>query len=91
MVIIYTAYEAKAKLSELLRHVQAGRSVRVTLRGETVAEVRPIPSEDVSFAEHLRHLEREGVLIAAKKPVPLAFPALQHVPGAVQRFLDERE
>jgi len=89
MTITYTAYEAKAKFSELLRHVKTGQKVRVTLRGETVAEVRPVGREEVSLTEHLSRLTKEGVLLAAKQPEK--FRALKHVPGAVAQFLDERE
>ena len=38
------SYEAKTKLSELLRGIQAGKRYTITLRGEPVAELVPAES-----------------------------------------------
>lgn len=38
----YSLYEAKAKLSAIIRQVREGRPVVVTLHGEPVAEIRSI-------------------------------------------------
>ena len=35
------SYEAKTKLPELLRGVQAGKRYTITLRGEPIADLRP--------------------------------------------------
>ncbi|MEE2963762.1 MAG: type II toxin-antitoxin system prevent-host-death family antitoxin [Acidobacteriota bacterium] len=37
------AFEAKTRLSELLRQVSQGRSFLITRRGRPVAELRPVP------------------------------------------------
>ena len=42
MGINYSTYEAKARFSEVLRHVREGRTVTVSYRGEPVAEIRSI-------------------------------------------------
>ncbi|HJU23942.1 MAG TPA: type II toxin-antitoxin system prevent-host-death family antitoxin [Casimicrobiaceae bacterium] len=39
------AYEAKTKLPELLRRVEAGEQFIITNRGEPVAELRPVTRE----------------------------------------------
>ena len=38
------AYEAKSKLPELLRRVEAGERFTITNRGHPVAELRPVSS-----------------------------------------------
>src|SRR4030065_741063 len=38
----YSLYEAKAKLSAIIRRVREGRHVLVTVHGEPVAEIRPV-------------------------------------------------
>ena len=45
MDIIYSTHQARARLSELLRHVRDGKTVTITYRGEPVAEVRPLETE----------------------------------------------
>lgn len=37
------AYEAKTKLPELLRRVQAGQEFEISVRGHVVAKLSPIP------------------------------------------------
>lgn len=43
------SYEAKTKLPELLRGVQAGKRYTITLRGEPIADL--IPAEDAKQAD----------------------------------------
>ena len=38
---LYSTYEAKAKLSEILRQVRSGRTIRISHRGEPIAEIAP--------------------------------------------------
>ena len=38
----YSIYDAKAKLSALVRQVREGRSFVITVHGQPVAELRPI-------------------------------------------------
>lgn len=44
------SYEAKTKLPELLRGIQAGNRYTITLRGEAVAELVPAHSDKRSEA-----------------------------------------
>ena len=82
MGINYSTYEAKARFSEVLRHIREGRTVTVSYRGEPVAEIRSI--------QRLDELERRGVLVRSAEPrLPLA--GVNRRPGAVDRFLAERD
>jgi len=86
---IYSTYEAKAKLSELLDRVQEGESITITRRGEPIAEVRPIEQSGDYLAERLKDLERRGLLTPARGRGTLK--PIARRPGALKRFLDERE
>jgi prevent-host-death family protein len=51
MFIEIGSYDAKTKLPELLRQVQAGRRYTITLRGKPVADL--VPSEQARRADAL--------------------------------------
>ena len=90
MGIIYTTYEAKARFSEVMRQVREGKTVTVSYRGEPVAEIRPLEKRKQTLEERIKELELRGVLVRAKeprKPFKLGTP----VPGALERFLAERD
>lgn len=88
----YSLYEAKAKLSEIIRQVrERGRSATITYRGEPVAEIRPLPSVREDLSAHLAALEGRGVLVRARQPRAPLPPPLGERPGALERFLEERE
>ena len=90
MDLIYSTYEAKARFSELLRHVRAGRSVTVSYRGEPVAEIRPIRQAASGIQARLEELESSGALVRSSGPRrPLTASADR--PGALDRFLAERD
>ena len=86
----YSTYEAKSRFSEILRKVRAGARIVITYRGRAVAEVRPIEDQLSSLASTLQRLEDSGVVTRAEyataSPAPIA-----RRPGAVARFLEERE
>jgi prevent-host-death family protein len=85
----YSLYEAKARLSEILRRVREGRTVTISYRGEPVAEVRPVAKRPGGIKERLRALAERGQYLAAERP----FPAIARVakrPGALRRFLRDR-
>lgn len=48
------AFEAKNRLSELLREAEAGRSVVITRRGRAVARLVPVTDDDRCSARELR-------------------------------------
>ena len=83
----YSIYEAKARLSELLRRVKEGREVVISERGTPIAKVIPFRKEK-SFEERIDHLESIGAILSSKrKEVPKGF---SH-PGGLGRFLKERD
>ncbi len=89
MSLVYSTYDAKARFSEVLRHVRAGRTVTVSHRGEPVAEIRAIQPGPKTIDQRLDDLERRGVLVGSGRArKPLAPVASR--PGALKRFLDER-
>jgi prevent-host-death family protein len=88
----YSVYEAKAKLSEILRHVrETGDSATISYHGDPIAEIRPVAVSNDEIEKKLDALERRGVLapprvLGAKFP-----PAIARRPGALARFLRERD
>ncbi len=89
MAITYSTYEAKSKFSEVIRRVREGDTVTVSYRGTPVAEIRPIQKAPQTIEERLDELERQGALTRAKGPrTPVKIG--KHVPGALQRFLEDR-
>ena len=89
MPTIYSTYEAKARFSEIMRQVRAGKTIMVSYRGKPVAEVRPIAPEPTTIEERLEELERRGVLVRSTAPAePITKVARR--PGALKRFLAER-
>ena len=89
MRLIYSTYDAKARFSEVIRHVREGRTVTVSYRGEPVAEIHPIRERPHTTEERLRGLERRGVVVDTGKGRP-PFKAIDHRPGALARFLADR-
>lgn len=89
MTETYSTYEAKAKFSEILRKVREGKHVYITYRGREVAEIKPIEKEE-TFEERLQRLEKEGVITeAVDRNAPLK--PIARRPGALKRFLEERD
>lgn len=86
----YSTYDAKAKLSEILRKVRGGQRVGITYHGELVAEVTPVEPVGGGLSERLRRLEKEGVIVPARarrQPIP----RLGRRAGALKRFLESRD
>lgn len=87
--LVYSTYEAKARFSEVIRQVREGKVVTVSYRGEPVAEIRAIQPAPRTIEAHLDELERRGVIVPSGQPQgPL--PVLARRPGALKRFLDDR-
>lgn len=90
MLRTYSTYEAKARFSEVLRQVRAGQTIVIEYRGEPVAEMRRIEPAEPGLAGRVARLKAAGVL----QPQPAGRRALKCVaqrPGALKRFLEERE
>lgn len=64
--------ELKSKLSEVLRAVEDGEEVRVTVRGRPVAEIKP--TAESRAEKRLRELIAEGRVTPASKPLPKGPP-----------------
>jgi prevent-host-death family protein len=87
---VYSTYEAKAKLSEILRKVRTGQSVGISYRGQLVAEVRPVEPPHENLEERIRRLESQGVLTPPGRP-NRGIARVAKRPGALKRFLASRE
>ena len=86
----YSTYEAKARFSEILRKVREGKHVYITYRGREVAEIKPIEKREETLEERIQHLRDRGVLSGpANRRAPLK--PIARRPGALKRFLEERE
>ena len=98
MKIIYSTEEVHAKLSEILEAVSAGESITVTEGGVPVAEIRPLSEERRKpysnsadkLERHLEEMRRRGVLSPPTGPRK-EFKATEHIPGALESFLEERK
>jgi prevent-host-death family protein len=88
----YSLYEAKAKLSALVRQVREGQSVVITVHGEPVAELRPYVAtpRKQTLAERVAEMEARGEIRSVGDP-GAPFVIGEPVPGALQRFLEDRE
>lgn len=91
----YSLYEAKARLSSLVRQVREGRSVIITVHGVPAAELRPVDStaRPRTLDERLAELDDRGLLAPAHRSPgdPGAFPIGPRVRGGLRRFLAERD
>jgi len=86
----YSLYEAKAKLSAIIRQVREGRRVLVTVHGEPVAEIRPVVREANDLAARVEQLTERGVLVRGERGGRALRPVARK-PGALERFLAERD
>ena len=86
----YSLYDAKAKLSAIVRRVREGHTVVVTVHGKPAAEIRPIAKARQSLEERYQELLERGVITPAKSKRRTFKPVI-HRPGALKRFLEERD
>lgn len=90
MALEYSIHEAKARFSEVIRHVRAGRTVIVRDRGEPVAEIRSIARQPApTLEDRFGDLERNGVLVRPAHPRQALEPVTRRR-GALSRLLAER-
>lgn len=91
----YALYNAKAKLSALIRQVREGRTIIITVHGEPAAELRPIEkgTRKQSLAERIAELESCGELSAStRKPgISARVSTVARRRGALTRFLKDRD
>ena len=90
MADTYSTYEAKARFSEIIRKVREGKHVYITYRGREVAEIKPIEKREETLEERIQRLRDEGVISG---PVDRNAPIkpIARRPGALKRFLEERD
>ena len=86
----YSTYDAKARLSEILRRVRAGERVGISYHGQLVAEVTPVEPGREGLEDRLARLTRDGKIIPARSP-KTAIPRVARKPGALKRFLESRD
>ena len=67
MKIEVGSYEAKSKLPELLRGIQAGNRYTITLRGEAVADL--VPAEANKLSDAVAAVDDMLSFMQARKPV----------------------
>lgn len=91
----YSLYQAKAKLSALVRQVREGSTIVITVHGEPAAELRPIETVERkrTLTERLAEMEARGELspTVRKRGEKLGLQAVAQRPGALKRFLGERD
>lgn len=89
----YSLYDAKAHLSAIVRQVREGQSVIVTVHGEPAVEIRPVerPADtpEARLEARIKEMIAAGMLTPAKNP-KAKIRVGKHVPGGLQRFLDDR-
>jgi len=90
MTQTYSAYEAKARFSEIIRKVRAGQRIVISHRGREVAEIRPLGARNPDLSTRLERLEEEGVIDRHTPAIGPLGPVARK-PGALIRFLESRE
>lgn len=86
----YSLYEAKARLSAIIRRVREGHRVTLTLHGRPVAEIRPIEPAEGDLDARVAQLVDRGILIRAEH-AGAGLQAAARKPGGLARFLADRE
>lgn len=86
----YSLYEAKAKLSAIIRRVREGHHVLVTVHGKPVAEIRPVEEAAADLESRLANLAERGIVIPPDRTAGALRPVTKK-PGALARFLADRD
>ena len=86
----YSLYEAKAKLSAIIRKVREGQPAIVTLHGKPVVEIRAIDPKNQGIESRIKDLEERGIISLAENP-RAKFKSGGRVPGALKQFLEDRD
>lgn len=88
----YSVYETKTHLSEVLRLVKTRREVVITERGRPIAKIVPFNSEEEdSLDQRIGRLEAGGQIAPASASPGAPLPPSLKAPGALRRFLAERD
>ena len=89
MGITSSAYDAKARFSEILRQGCDGKTVTVSYRGKPVAEIRALHESSGTIEARLDDSNGRGSSLVPARPRKPMKP-LKRSPGALKRFLAER-
>lgn len=89
MTETYSTYEAKARLSEILRKVESGKTIQISRHGHVIAEVRPLLRAPTDLEQRIKDLTQQGALTPAPEPRASLKPIARR-PGALARFLADR-
>lgn len=89
MTETYSTYEAKAKLSEVLRKVESGKTIIISRHGRPIAEVRPVLRSPADLEQRIKDLSQQGVLTPASVQRGSLKPLVRRA-GALRRFLSDR-
>lgn len=83
----YSIYEAKTHFSALVRKIRRGEEVIIKERGTPVGKLIPFKKGE-TFDRKIRELAVRGRIALPKRA---GLPGGVKRPGALQRFLEERE
>lgn len=86
----YSIYEAKAKLSEIIRIVKKNRSVVITERGKEVARVVPVEEPQTAEAR-IAEFERLGIIQPATADPREVMRPIARRPGTLAQLFADRE
>lgn len=86
----YSLYEAKARLSAIIRRVREGQAAVITLHGKPVAEIRPLGPVRDDMESRIAQLEERGIIARRRNPDARIVPVAKRA-GALDRFLGDRE
>ena len=87
----YSLYDAKARLSSIVRMVREGGTAVITVHGKPAAELRPVRPESAGYETRLERLVAEGVVTPAARARRGQLRAVARRPGALARFLADRD
>lgn len=85
----YSLYEAKAKLSAIVRQVREGHPVIITLHGEPAVEIRAVPTKRQGIGAKLDQMAERALLVRPDHPRKIE--PVSRRPGALKRFLADRD
>jgi antitoxin (DNA-binding transcriptional repressor) of toxin-antitoxin stability system len=87
----YSLDEAPRRFADIMARVRNGETVALSDGGVTVAEIHPVAPRRQTLEERLAELEARGELTRAPAGSRADFfPAIATVPGALERFLQDR-
>lgn len=87
----YSVDEATTQLTAIIARVRGGETIAISDHGVPVAEIRAIRPRHATIEERLAWLEARGELVRPPAGVRSDLTPGEPRPGALARFLAERE